>query len=331
MIYGLDLLGGAKYGKLLLKEFPTGWAAGLFDNTFGPASGLVEKLIETGKCHHIRIQMLWSDTHRFGDSDIKKLKAIAKPYERLALKYPVRIELSPFCEHNLKTPDKYLDIVKNEAPSCYPVNTPWQGNFSKKYKNEIHGNHKKPSGTGKYNYSYDGTNAVDSNVTKDKQTHSNADVFFFWHPRFNLKWNMKDNTPRPKRTGKPSKEMIRSLIYLANDKCQTSIRKNWLIKSHADNHGPTNGKPDQKGDKNLIISPIKSDKILLKTQDGKLVDTLNYYGIFEGGGNRYYSRFYAYQAAETAIKLSGNPLCDIWQKGEKYGTCHPGFRDPTFR
>lgn len=326
MIYGIDYLAGAKYPDVILKEHPEGWAAGFFAVTFGNALPTVEKLLATGRCPHVRIQLLWSDAHSFGDSDIPQIRKLSRAYQELKKRFPhVVVEISPFCEHNLNNPDKYLDIVKAEAPDCIPVNVPWRGAFSRKYKNEIHGNHSKPVGA--YNYSFDGTNAVDSDVEAFKRQHNGSQVFFFWHPRLNLKWSMKDTTPRPARKAKPSSELIDSLIYLHTAKGTTSVPKRWLVKSHAEKHG----EGDLKGDKLLIISPIRARAIELKTRNGQTVDTLRYYGTFEGGGFRYYSAQWGYQVAHKARRIQGDPLCEIWINGKRVGGTNPGFRDPTFR
>jgi hypothetical protein len=328
MIYGLDLLGAAKYPEIVQREFPEGWALGVFDNTFGNAYRVVQTLVDTGRCPHVRIQMLWSDTHQFGDGDIKKLKKIARPYELLARRSPqIRFELSPFCEHNLRNPDKYLDIVKTEAPSCQPVNVPWKGALSQKYKNEVHKtSHMKVPGV-PYNFSYDGANCVDANIEKDKAIVSSCDVFFLWHCRFNLKWSMKDTTPRPQRKAKPDEKLIDSVIYLHRAKGETKLPKGWLLKSHAEHHGLR----DNKGDKLLIISPHKANSIELKTRNGQTVAQLVYNGSYSGGGYRYYSKGWGYEAALKAIRIQGDPLTDVYIGRRKFGVVNPGFRDGYYR
>lgn len=314
MIFGLDLLGAAKYQKEAVAGLPKGWALGGFDNSFGDFLPVAKSALING-CPHVRIQMLWSDSHSFGDSDIPRIKRIAEKWERVAKAYPRSvIELSPFCEHNLKNPDKYLDIVQNSAPSCSIVNTPWKGSLSRKYKNEIHGDHSKPGGS--YNYSYDGTNCVDSDVTADKAKHAGCEVFFFWHVRFNLKWSMKDKTPRPLRSAKPSKDLIKSVVYLARDKGPVSVPRKWLIKSHAEKHDAD----DLKGDKLLIITPERASEIVLK-RDGKVIARLKYYGTFDGGGFRHYAKTMGFKIGQV----------EIWIGNKKFGSCDCGFRDPTFR
>lgn len=312
MIYGIDTLAGAKYPKVV-RSIPNTLAVGFFAETFGDAFPVVQRELESGRCK-IRVHLLWSDSHSFGDRDIPKIRKLARKYQALAARFPGRVEISPFCEHNLSAPDKYLDIVAAEAPAASIVNTPWKGAISRKYKNEVHGDHKAPNGV--YNYSYDGTSATDANVEADKAKHSRADIFFIWSPRLNLKWSMKDATPRPQRKAIPSPEYIDSLEYLAGPKGETSIPKNWLVKSHAERHEAS----DTKGDKLLIISPLKSAQITLK-RGGKVVATLPYYGPFDGGGHRFYAKAMGFQIG----------VVEVWQEGKKFGVVNCGFRDPTFR
>lgn len=322
----MDYLAGAKYRKEILKSHPDQWAAGFFAETFGDSFPTARALLITGRCPMIRVNLLWSDTHSFGDKDIPKIKKLAKKWNKLAVEFPtVRIEISAFCEHNISKPDKYLDIVQESAPQCRAINTPWKGGFSKKYKNEVHGEHKAPKG--RYNYSFDGTNCVDSDIEKIKEKHRDSEYFFYWHPRFNLKYSMKDKTPRPKRKAFPTVELLDSVSFLHTEKGGTKVPKNILVKSHAEKHDAQ----DKKGDKLLIIAPFKANRIELLTNSGKLIDTLNYYGPFDGGGHRYYSARFGYLNSKMGIIAAGTPLLQIWSGGKNYGTCNPGFRDPTYR
>jgi hypothetical protein len=323
-MFGLDYLAGAKYGDIILKEHPKGWAAGFFDTTFGDAYPVVSKLAQSKRCPLIRIHLLWDDNHTFGEKQIEAAFKSARRYQELATRVPIAIELSLFCEHNLKDPDVFLDRLQMIAPNCRIINTPLFGAKSKKYKNEIHNDDPPP--TGPYNFSFDGLNCVDTDIEMFKLKHSRSDVFFFWHPRFNLKWSMKDATPRPKRRAKPSKEFVKSIIYLSNSKGRTNPPPK-MVKSHAEKHGPT----DQKGDKLLLILNVKADKIELVTPGGKPVATLPFYGNFEGGGYRYYANSFGYQIAEKAQKLGGSPFVRVFANGKRIGLINPAFRDREYR
>lgn len=249
------------------------------------------------------------------------MKKLAAKYNQLANKYPAAdLRLSPFCEHNVVSPDKYLDIAQIAAPNCTIVNTPWKGGFSKKYINEIHGDHAKPQG--RYMYSFDGTECTNKDVESYKKKYGDAEVFFMWTSRFNLRYSEKDKTSRPLRIKqandrKPSKDFIESIAYLFGAKGNTSVPKKWLVKSHSEKHDAQ----DKKGDKLLIISSIKSDSIKLK-RGGKLIAELRYYGPFDGGGHRYYSAQFGYKYGADL---------DVFHGNKKYAVINGGFRDGNYR
>lgn len=319
MNQGLDLLGGATYTNEVAK-FAKSYAIGIFAEAFGDGFKTAEEALKAG-CKILRVQLIWSDSHSFGDKDIKKIKKLAKKYNELANKYPATdVRLSPFCEHNISNPDKYLDITQQAAPSCLIVNTPWKGGFSKRYINEIHGDHAKPQG--RYHYSFDGTEVTNEDVESYKKKYGDAEVFFMWTSRFNLRWSEKDKTSRPQRikeskVRKPSSEFIESIAYLFTDKGVTQIPKGTIIKSHAERHQAV----DAKGDKLLIIYPKKTNSLILK-RNGKEVGKLNYYGSFDGGGFRYY-------APKMGFNYGAN--LDVYDGKNKVGVINGGFRDGKFR
>lgn len=317
MIYGLDYLGGAKYPDVVLKCHPKGWAAGFFAEEFGDAFPLIEKLLKTGKCPHVRIHLLWEGTHKYGDKHIPTIKSLGRICQSLAEKYTsVKVEVSPFCEHWLAAPDKYLDITQSVAPNCTIVNSPDgnRGALSKKYKNEVH--HAKPVKGG--NFSHDGQNCVDVFVRDDIEAceAADVDVLFFWWCRFNLHYHMKDS----QRKAKPTVKDTNSIIYLATNPGTITVPKTkppWIIKSHAENHGPTNGKDDVKGDKLCIISPINAPEIILK-RGSKKIATLKNFGTYKGGGWRYY------YLSGMGFELGAN--LDVWMNGKKVAKINGGFR-----
>lgn len=319
MIQGLDLLAGATYKKEVT-QFSKQFAIGLFAETFGNAFPVAESALKAG-CKLIRVQLLWSDAHSFGDKDIPKIKKLAAKYNQLANKYPAAdIRLSPFCEHNLSSPDKYLDIAQLSAPSCQIVNTPWKGAFSKKYINEIHGDHAKPQG--RYHYSFDGTECTNEDVEAYKKKYGDAEVFFMWSCRFNLRYREKDTTPRPQRIKeskqrKPSNDYIEGVAYLFGEKGTYNLDNKTLLKSFSEKHDAN----DKKGDKLLFITPTKANAVILK-RNGKQIGKLPYYGPFEDGRHRYYAPTFAYKYGANV---------DVYVGNKHLGKVNCGFRSKPFR
>lgn len=325
-MFGLDFLALPKYADLARREMPEGWALGFFDNTFGNASPHAERILDTGRVPLMRVHLLWSDPHSFGDKDIKQVRKLARKYQALKQKYPSAIvEISPFCEHNLKNPDKYLDIVKQEAPDCKPVNTPDKGAFSKRYKNEVHHANKRPQG--RYNFSYDGASCVDADVEKDKAFHSGADIFFFWASQFNGRKTTKDTTPRPQRKAWPTSELIDSIIYLHRSAGNVTLPKNWLWKSHAEQH-TTPAEP--RAWKPVFIIPPKVSRVELVADNGQVIAVSAGPQPYEDGRFRYYFNQFGYQLAEKAMRIQGHPIVTARTGGREF-KLNPAFRGGSFK
>ena len=312
MIYGIDALACAKYKDVIVKTLPAGWALGLFGSSvFGDSFSVAQALVN--KASVIRVQLTWSDNHSYTKDHLALAIKEAKRYE--ALKGSARIMLSPYCEHNLKDLS-FLDAVQKVAPSCTIVNTPMRGAMSTRYMNEVHGYDAKPPKTGPYNMSFDGQSCENSNIEAQKLRHKDAQIFFLWSARFNLKWSDNDTTPRPQRKALPDTDYMNSIIYLAGQKGATSAPKGWLVKSHSEKHNAA----DVKGDKLLVICPVKAQELTLK-QGSKTVGSLYYYGPYSEGGYRYYSRIMGYKFG----------LVDVYVGSKKLATINGGFRDFVYR
>ena len=326
MILGLDYLGGAAYGDIILANHPQGWAAGFFDDEFGDCLKVATALAKTGKCPLIRIQLIWHANHQYGDGDIQAITAKAKKWESFKSQFQnIRVQLSPFCEHTLSDASRYLDLCLLNAPHCEVVNSRIQvGGRSNKYRNEFHGCEIKPiSSTTPINFSFDGTACVDADVTTYKNNYKNSEVFFFWDAPFNLHTEVGQSD----RNWKPSRELIESIVYLAKDKGKDVLPAKWLWKSHSEQKGTG----DPRADKPVLICPLKPNHIFLKTRDGHLLETMNYYGPYVDGRQRYYGTQWGYQIAQHAVQLQGDHICDVWADNKKIGTVSPAFRNSEFR
>lgn len=314
MRFGLDFLFAPKYENTAVAGLPADWATGCFWNIAGNSVPFAKKVLDKG-CPHFRSAGLWSDAHSYGKSDVPELQKMAHAFQILAVANPqAKIEISCFCEHQLNNPDFYHDIIKNEAPNCFPINTPEPGGaWSTKYKNETHGagQHQDPtnrSGDGGIN-NYDDLNI---DITTQKQTHSSCEVFFFWTSWCNGKFSMNDNMPRPNRTGWPTLKDIQAMVYLANDRGSVHLDPHWLLKSNSEQHSAN----DPKGNKLMFIAPVHGDKIILK-RDGKVVDILPYFGTYTDGRFRYYSQHQGWQVGANI---------EVWLNNKQHGLVNCGFR-----
>lgn len=331
-MWGLDVLLVGHYQSVALNNWPQNFACGAFALEGGDVYSFFDKLLATGKCPAVRVQLLWHGTHLYSDNDIPNITHLSQRYEQLALKYPDRkIYLSPFCEaKNIANPDKYLDIVAKNAPHCTPVWTPMNGVWSHKYMNEVHG-----GGTalpGNYLRSGDGGikvgasqhDDIDLDITHEKEKHTHCDTFYFWISRFNGHFSMTEpGKPINERIGWPTAADFKAVAFLATDKGITNIPKGMVVKSNSEVHSAM----DNKGDKLCLIVPHKSKNglLVLKTRTGNTIDALRYFDTYSKGGFRYYSSQMGCQVAQHAKQLSGSPLTDVLSDGKVIAIINSGF------
>lgn len=325
MMFGLDLLGLPKFTDEAIKGFPSGFALGVFATTFGDARDPVKRLLATGKVSLLRMQLIWDDNHQYTDSDIPEVKKLSKQYEKIQKEYGIPVQISPFCEHRLTNPDKYLDIVKQEAPSCSPVNSIAGGLVSKRYINEIHGT-KAGALSGRYNFSFDGNSCVNADTMKHRDIHRSAQVFFLWTSQFNGKKRDDERSLISERTAYPSEELIRSVAFLGSRKGRARLRDKDLWKSHSEDFEPDIPREL----KPVFITPTEAPFIELRTKDA-LISRYNYSGRYLDGRPKYYVKEWGYKLAEKAQRISKSPTVEIWANGEKLGFVNPGFREGVFK
>lgn len=339
MIYGLDVLGLAMFPSIAIQNWPSGFACGVFDSTFGNVWPALNKLAATGKCPRIRVQGPWTNhTYSPAKNDKAIFAALAK-CNQFKAKFPhIHIQFSPVCEHNIKgqTLVNLLNKCGDASRDVEIVNNPYQGDFSKRFMNETHWNKPVPENFGAYQFSYDGISTVDSDVEEDKQTHKDAQVIFFWHPSFNLKYRTEtdpkeqpanvvknDTSPPLKRICKPTAELIRSVAALGNDKGATDFPKGWIGKTHADRSSTP---IEKRAYKPVYITGSPAEKYeFLKVGGVKSSppEPFNDKKTKQLLGWRYYLPLYGYEIATRRIEMIGN--------GKVLGTVNPAFRDGKFR
>lgn len=336
MIFGCDFLGGARYAKTVLSEQPRAYGFGIFADVdgFGKAYKLIEQVAAL-KVPFIRVQLMWKDDHNFRPSDIPEVRNRAKQIHKIAQKYPsIKWYVSPICEHNLKE-SQWLDFahaVRANCPNALVVNSPNNGKgfVSKTFINEYH-HEERPRKGGKCAFSFDGANIVDSNIEAVKANYqaANAEYIMIWNSQCNGRRNLEDKTPRKDRKFWPTDKQIDSWIYTTtHSKGATKLPKDWIFKSHSDQHTvPPSGK-DQKP---VWVKLPKFRAIEVKARNGQLIDKANYFGTFTGGGHRYYHTDWGFSLSEKAKRIQGDGVCDVFADGKKVGTVNLAFRDGSYR
>jgi hypothetical protein len=325
MIYAFDYLGGAMFGREILKAHPSNYGAGFFADTFGDCFPVAKRLAASRKCPLIRIHGPWTN-HLYSPSrhDAAIFKAFNRTKKLAALFPSVRFQFSPVCESSARGTN-WQQLFKRLIRDAGPVEiicSIWRGEAVSGVKLEVHGKERAPGKP--YQYSYDGTSAVDSDIESDKRKHSRADVFFFWHPSFNLKYKTelsgdeaahikRNDTAAPtRRNCKPTPELIKSLAALADDKGNTSLKARNLYKSHSDRHQTP---PEKRAYKPVLISPIKAECATLGNTRSEKREP------YKDGRYRYYFSKYGYQLGRGALRVGSTEV----------GFVNGAFREGDFR
>lgn len=331
-LWSIDYLGGAKYVSVISKSHPAGFGAGTFTQAdlFGDGLPAIKAAIDRG-APFARYNLAWSDSHSFPRSSWPKIIAEARRVSRFVVKYPsLGCAISGATEHQLNRRDA-SDLaaqVLNVIPAwCKYVNNPWEGKgaflpATDRIINEVHGaNARAPEGA--FSYSFDGSDAFDSDVTTIKNRLDNALYFFFWTSQANGRRNAGDTTPRPLRKFWLTPELVEALAFLATDQGAVSLARNVLLKPKSDQHEVP---PNPRELKPVIIAPDRVDKLILRAPGASFTSSPRV--SFADGRFRYYFPLFGYQMARRA-RTSVFEL--VTPKGKVLGRVNPGFRQGGFR
>lgn len=341
MIYGLDHLGLAKYADLAAAEHPEGWALGCFSNVFGDALPGVAKVISTGRCPRVRLQLHWEDDHNEKPDTFRKIEAEAKRVAPFIARHPnIEWRVSGFCEHKL--PRHKAEALRNLVMKHMPkgvvyVNCPLLkggGQTIAGAVNEIHGGDNRTV-SGRMDFSFDGTGAFDADVEGFKKKFSKSETFYFWYSGCNGRLNDNDKTPRPQRKAWPTSRYIDSLIYLASVRGDLKIPSDWVCKSHSDRHTTP---PEPRAGKPVVIAPNVGNEIVFTTASGQVIAKADKGAQFiesrPGKPKRFIYRVlddWGYLLSEKAKRISGNPVVQIRVKNKVVGQWNLAFRGNAFR
>lgn len=330
MQFGLDLLGLARFSPAALQAFPAGWWVGTFSNTFGDARPNIAKLLASGKVKGVRVQLLWKDKHNFTRADIPLAAAEARKWRELVAGNAIDWAFSGACENHLPPADAIAmqHAVMNELPGVTYVHA---GSShipdSAKVWNEVHGEGRPIRGH--YSFSFDGTDAVNENVTAYKVSHGAAKIFMFWTSNFNGRKTDKDPTPRPARKAFPTPNMMHSIVALAGDRGASGLAPGVIWKTHAEQYSDV-PPPTARDNKPVLIAPGSAPFAILVV-NGLTIATARRFGAGPSKNtSRYYFSEWGFQIADRARQMSGSPLCGV-RAGADIGWINPAFREGGYR
>lgn len=344
---GLDPLAFAHpnfpYRKFI-QLMPIGWALGVFDDPFGPVLGRLRWALLHADIPAIRIHAHWANDHSI--VPLKKLKDKLPGYEQLAREFrATKFYVSHSCEYKCtdrSAVQERVNLIKQLAPSCVPVNACWQGATIPGIISERHGKNNKAQ-PGEFT-STDGDNIYDIDAEGWVNANSKAAITFLWGYRFNLR-EINDPgqaVPPPKlRTAAPSPAYIKSIIRLGLPKGEPPqvagakpLPKGYIYKTHAEDEQGTEAPRENRP---VLIIPYHGSNVELVTSNGLSVGKLVRFGSDFNGMARYYSGFpggcglYGAEIGEKAKKLSGSEWVCVKYNGKLFGPIHPAFRSGSFR
>lgn len=338
-MWGIDYLGGVKFANVVIDEHPTGWAAGIFCNTFGDYQKVIVPLLATGgRCPRVRLQAVWEDNHTYRPAIHKPIirKELRRARELKARFPEVEIQFSPFCEYSGPR-DNMVEMIRFcqnlGADGLTLIASSLQGHEVAGALTEYHREYSGPIGQSRFNFSWDGKTAFDDNVEKAKNRFRDADTMFLWSCHLNLKRKDDEKTPRPQRTYRPVGKHIDALVALHRPSGDCHLPHGWILKPVAEDAGPK----DSKSNKVCIIAPTDVPQMkMLDVAGNQVVDTLKNFGKYKDkiAGKtcwRYYSTEWGYLIAEKAFRISNSRRVVLMAGGKQQGIVNPAFRAGIFR
>jgi hypothetical protein len=345
-MFGIDYLGGGRYGDVILKNHPKGWAAGfIYDlDGFGPALPVIDKLAAKAITPIIRTHLVYKDNHKFGRSELELAVARAIEFKPVIEKHlkVCNFDISPYLEQQL-TDKAFLDEtfarIKSILPFCNLVNSPIKpGIFYPGAVNEIHSAETYPL-TQPLNYGHDGMSAFDTDMQTLKQKYFYVSRgFYIWIPPCNGKRNTKGDSPndddRSRRKFWLRAEHFPHILYLTTEKGNTGLKEHWIGKAQGDQH---NVEPKGNDLKPVLIAPFSNTRLGLRA-GGRVISSSTAPVLYKEGRypvKRYIYRFgtYGYLLGEQARQLQGHSVCEVIDLNTKkvYGRWNPGFRERDYR
>lgn len=348
-MFGLDLLGLAKYGKVALAEFPAGWALGAFSNVsgFGNALPAVKAILDSGRCPRVRLQLFWSDLsgHKPPRDYLSQIEKEAIRVGQFLRPYAGKLDcrVSGYCESPLG--NKESEVVRQLVMKHMPAGVTYVHSYDlglggrplPNCVNEVHGSGR-PVPSGRFDFSFDGESCFDVNIEDAKRKFAAAETFYFWFPQCNgnPKLKTEPKIPRPNRIHYPTSNHIDAAIYLNHNMSGSSIPKDHIHKPVSDQH---DAPPEGKDCKPVYITDpkFKPSRIEYRARNGQVIarsgSPMSFNEKPSGKliGWRYYMPEWGYLLAEKAKRIQGDPICELFADGKRIGKIVPAARAGSFR
>jgi len=328
MIYGIDALACYRYSRIVKKDFKN-QGIGIFWDTFGNAERLILELARSKKHPLIRVQGIWQNSHVFTQADADKAVRIGMKVNAIAKKAQCIIYYSPFCEHrqSKKFMEELFGRLKIHSSQLVLVNSPISGgsyiDTDTTTINELHHNSRASGNLGKYGFSFDGLHCFDADMEKFKKDNKNAEYFFIWALHNNLTISHKLKKPIKDRKYKFDSKMAKSQVSLLSDKLQSKVPKNFIWKSHAEQHHDI----DERANKPVVLYSTKGT---LELRAGGEIIAKSLYGGKHESYHVYRFNKWGFQYFKQSEKLGASGIVEVLLNKEVIATLDPRFRHGTY-
>lgn len=302
---GLDILGAARQDtRNIVRHLPPDTSVGVLEGTFGPVIPTLKAYLDTGNVpmfrgHLANYTCIRNRNCAAGEIKITDYNALgrrAAAFEAVAKQYPaVKCFLSPWLEYDVvdrAIVNRWVQTVKDNAPSCEIVMSPYKGWVPPGMILEKHGNNAKAD-----IISNDGESFFDSNT--DLYLNGSKFASFAWWNRCNLRTSGEKTWTTPmKRVAKIQTDELNQVNYLLKNRATPkpvfrscpraktlTSPSIWKVRSE-----DYNTKDVRENKAVLIVKGVFSKGFVLSNPAGKTVGCLKYYGAYSGlkGYYRYY-------------------------------------------
>lgn len=361
---GLDLLGLQLRGfpvKDVVEFAPDDFVTGHLDWTFGTSLTPIRAVLNTGKILRYRIHFYngpglrngqlgkyephfghtissFSRAWERGDrKQVEHLKQRVITYCNLFLAYPdVELEMSPTLEHNLtpKAFKRQAKVITTFCPRARVVENPVGGvrTSGGGFKVERHG--VKATVSAPCNASLDGDSVEDINLPAYKRKFEKCESTYVWSRVLNCRLASGSFVdPRSRKRNCPSRDHMRTLFEYLKPLGEApmvvgcrDITTPRLFKPFGDDKGIG----DIRANKPLYLTPYLDDLVTVHdAESNKLIGGLEYFGPFDGGGQRYYS---GTGSNLTSMEIFDRSRWVVLREGEQcFGPLSPILRMGFFR
>lgn len=281
----------------------------------------------------VGLNLVWSDDHNYDTRENwDRLQNETDRALSLVSEFPGKeFFIAGFTEHNLteQRARKQHELLSSEFekyPNVTLVNSVWKGATLRGVINEVHGGDARPH-AGLTAFDFDGTNALDAAITRQKRRFERAETFCMWHPNCNGIRNLEKGATRPPRHEREhwlQADVLKHLIAcLLETEIPGKLQKGIVWKSSSDRTVT----PDPRSGKPVLLGDLQASHVELRDSEGRLIClSQKAEKSKHGEGN-----LYRFDIPALQMRRVARGKCLLMAAREMIGSVDPIFRRGGFR